>query len=45
MSDLGSMSIKVDIPKGERGPGTDPYTSESFVWAIPNLELNFNDAL
>jgi hypothetical protein len=38
-------ALKVAIPKGERGAGTDPYTSESFVWAIPALELNFNDAL
>ncbi len=37
--------LKTDIPKGDRGEGTEPYTSESFVWAIPTLELNFNDAL
>ncbi|MGF1637003.1 MAG: RagB/SusD family nutrient uptake outer membrane protein [Cyclobacteriaceae bacterium] len=37
--------IKVPIPKGDRGIGTDPYTSEDFVWAIPVLELNFNDGI
>lgn len=38
-------AIKQDIPLGERGEGTEPYTSESFVWSIPVLEMNFNDAL
>lgn len=38
-------ALKVDIPKGERGPGTDPYTSEDFVWAIPNRELLYNESL
>ncbi len=38
-------AIKVSIPRGDRATGSDPYTSESFVWSIPNLELNFNDAL
>lgn len=36
---------KVPVPKGERGAGTDPYTSEDFVWYIPSLELNYNDAI
>lgn len=36
---------KLDVPKGERGAGTDPYTSEDFVWSIPTLEINFNDKL
>ncbi len=38
-------ALKVPIPKGERGAGTDPYMSESFVWAIPALEINFNDGI
>lgn len=38
-------AIKQDVPLGERGSGTEPYTSEKFVWSIPPLELNFNDAL
>ncbi len=37
--------IKIPIPKGDRGPGTDPFTSEDFVWALPNNELNFNDGI
>lgn len=37
--------IKVPIPNGDRGAGSDPYTSENFVWAIPALEVNFNDKL
>jgi hypothetical protein len=37
--------LKVDIPKGERGAGTDPYTSEDFVWAIPNRELLYDESL
>ena len=37
--------LKSNIPKGDRGDGTDPYASENFVWAIPTIELNFNDAL
>jgi hypothetical protein len=38
-------SIQHNVPLGERGDGTEPYTSEKFVWSIPPLELNFNDAL
>lgn len=38
-------AVKQDIPLGDRGPGSEPYTSESFVWYIPALEMNFNDAL
>jgi len=37
--------LKKDIPKGERGPGTDPYTSEDFVWAIPVREILYNEGL
>lgn len=37
--------IKIPIPLGDRGNGTDPYTSENFVWALPNNELNFNDGI
>jgi len=37
--------LKVDIPKGERGAGTDPYTSEDFVWAIPVRETLYNEGL
>jgi hypothetical protein len=36
--------LKVPIPKGERGTGTDPYTSEDFVWAIPFDELLYNES-
>jgi hypothetical protein len=36
--------LKVPIPKGERGAGTDPYTSEDFVWAIPFEELLYNES-
>jgi len=38
-------AIKAPIPLGERGSGTVPYSSEDFVWSIPAVELNFNDAL
>jgi tetratricopeptide (TPR) repeat protein len=38
-------ALKMDIPKGERGAGVDPYTSEDFVWAIPNRELLYNESL
>jgi starch-binding outer membrane protein, SusD/RagB family len=34
--------LKVDIPRGERGPGVDPYTHESFVWAMPVRETLYN---
>lgn len=37
--------LKRDIPKGERGAGTDPYTSEDFVWAIPVRETLYNEGL
>ncbi len=37
--------IKAPIPQGDRGSSTDPYTSENFVWAIPAIELNFNDGI
>lgn len=37
--------LKVAIPKGERGAGTDPYTSEDFVWAIPSRELLYDESL
>ena len=37
--------LKKDIPKGERGAGTDPYTSEDFVWAIPVREILYNEGL
>jgi hypothetical protein len=35
--------LKVPIPQGDRGDGTDPYTSEKFVWAIPPGEWQYND--
>jgi hypothetical protein len=38
-------ALKVPIPKGERGPGTDPYTAEDFVWAIPENELLYDTSL
>jgi hypothetical protein len=37
--------LKTDIPRGERGPGADPYTSEDFVWAIPVRETLYNEGL
>ncbi len=37
--------LKVEIPKGERAAGSDPYTSEDFVWAIPTRERLYNEAL
>ena len=37
--------LKIDIPKGERGEGTDPYTSEDFVWDIPVREQLYNENL
>lgn len=37
--------LKRDIPRGERGTGTDPYTSETFVWAIPVRETLYNEGL
>lgn len=37
--------LKKDIPKGERGAGTDPYTSEDFVWEIPVREILYNEGL
>ncbi len=36
-------ALKVNIPEGERGSGSDPYTSKKFVWAIPESELLYND--
>ena len=38
-------SLKKDIPKGERGPGTDPYTSSDFIWAIPASETLYDKGL
>ena len=37
--------LKVDIPNGERGDGSDPYTSESFVWDLPEREKLYNESL
>lgn len=37
--------LKVDISRGERGPGTDPYTSDVFIWAIPDREVLYNEGL
>jgi tetratricopeptide (TPR) repeat protein len=35
--------LKMPIPKGERGQGTDPYTSEDFIWMIPVRETLYNE--
>lgn len=37
--------LKVDISRGERGPGTDPFTSDVFIWAIPEREIIYNEGL
>lgn len=34
--------LKVDVPDGDRGTGTVPYTDKGFVWAIPLKELDLN---
>lgn len=38
-------SLKVEIPEGDRGDGKDPYTSDKFIWAIPESETLYNDGL
>jgi hypothetical protein len=35
-------ALKTDVPLGERGEGSEPYTSESFVWIKPIQETDFN---
>lgn len=35
--------LKLNIPEGERGNGTDPYTSKKFIWSIPESETLYND--
>lgn len=35
--------LKIAIPRGDRGEGTDPYDSDIFYWPIPESELIFND--
>ncbi len=37
--------LKMDVPKGARGEGSDPYTSEIFVWPVPQSEALYNDNL
>ncbi|MGB3777573.1 MAG: RagB/SusD family nutrient uptake outer membrane protein [Tunicatimonas sp.] len=37
--------LKVPIPQGDRGDGSDPYTSEKFIWAIPSGEWQYNNSL
>uniref|UniRef100_UPI003563F815 hypothetical protein n=1 Tax=Mariniphaga sediminis TaxID=1628158 RepID=UPI003563F815 len=36
--------LKVDVPNGERGPGSVPYTDNGFIWPIPQQEKDLNDA-
>ncbi len=36
--------LKVDVPNGERGPGSVPYTDKGFVWPIPLVERNLNNS-
>lgn len=35
--------LKVDIPNGDRGAGTEPYTSDRFRIRIPESEFLYND--
>ena len=37
--------LKVDVPQGERGAGSDPYTSEKFIWRIPQSETLYNGGI
>lgn len=37
--------LKVDIPRGERGDGTDPYTSDIFIYPLPLSESIYNENL
>ena len=36
--------LKVDVPNGERGPGSVPYTDKGFVWPIPLVERKLNNS-
>jgi starch-binding outer membrane protein, SusD/RagB family len=35
--------LKMDIPRGDRGAGSDPYTHKDFVWDMPVRETLYND--
>lgn len=37
--------LKVEIPKGDRGAGSDPYTSDIFIFPIPPYETIYNENL
>ncbi|MEL7588725.1 MAG: RagB/SusD family nutrient uptake outer membrane protein, partial [Prolixibacteraceae bacterium] len=36
--------LKVDVPNGDRGPGSVPYTDKSFIWPVPVKEQDLNNA-
>ena len=36
--------LKVDVPNGDRGSGSVPYTDKGFVWPIPVKEKDLNQA-
>ncbi|WP_169513368.1 RagB/SusD family nutrient uptake outer membrane protein [Flexithrix dorotheae] len=38
-------ALKMDIPNGDRGAGSEPYTSDAFIWAIPVDEKIYNENL
>lgn len=38
-------SLKKDIPAGDRNEGPEPYTSERFIWLIPETETLYNEGL
>ncbi len=35
--------LKVNVPQGERGDGSDPYTSEIFIYPVPLSEILYNE--
>jgi starch-binding outer membrane protein, SusD/RagB family len=35
--------LKMDIPRGDRGAGSDPYTHKDFVWDMPVRETLYNE--
>lgn len=37
--------LKMDIPRGDRAEGSDPYTSEIFIYPMPQSETIYNENL
>lgn len=35
--------LKVDVPNGDRGPGSVPYTDKGFVWPVPVVEKDLDN--